>query len=224
MNISDKIKEMQDDLGKYHVLEKNDEEIELEDMVMLMLNDQGYLGPGKIIGESDESLDFMFYKKEGPTFSLCIKKEHICGLSILHKPVEDEESATDNVEVSGALYQWFYCINLIGGNVMNLSEEVAEIEGKVKSYRLEIEGVKEIPAEEMVRVMLEEGKMLEPCRIIGESDDYIDFMVVDLENGPVFSISINKEKIVGFGTFNKPLDELANEEEEVNAVPASLYM
>ena len=93
---------------------------------------------------------------------------------------------------------------------MNFSEKVAEIEGKVKSYRLE--------------VMLEEGKMLEPCRIIGESDDYIDFMVVDLENGPVFSISINKEKIVGFGTFHKPLDELANEEEEVNAVPASLYM
>ena len=50
---------------------------------------------------------------------------------------------------------------------MNFSEKVAEIEGKVKSYRLEIEGVKEIPAEEMVRVMLEEGKMLEPCRIIG---------------------------------------------------------
>ena len=95
---------------------------------------------------------------------------------------------------------------------MNFSEKVAEIEGKVKSYKLEIEGVEEIPAEEMVRVMLEEGKMLEPCRIIGE------------EKGPVFSISINKEKIVGFGTFHKPLDELANEEEEVNAAPASLYM
>ena len=51
---------------------------------------------------------------------------------------------------------------------MNFSEKVAEIEGKVKSYRLEIEGVEEIPAEEMVRVMLEEGKMLEPCRIIGD--------------------------------------------------------
>ena len=107
---------------------------------------------------------------------------------------------------------------------MYFSEKVAEIEGKVKSYRLEIEGVEEIPAEEMVRVMLEEGKMLEPCRIIGESDDFIDFMVVDLEKGPVFSISINKEKIVGFGTFHKPLDELANEEEEANAAPASLYM
>ena len=111
---------------------------------------------------------------------------------------------------------------------MNFSEKVAEIEGKVKSYRLEIEGVEEIPAEEMVRVMLEEGKMLEPCRIIGEiigeSDDFIDFMVVDLEKGPVFSISINKEKIVGFGTFHKPLDELAKEEEEVNSAPASLYM
>ena len=44
---------------------------------------------------------------------------------------------------------------------MNFSEKVAEIEGKVKSYRLEIEGVEEIPAEEMVRVMLEEGKMLD---------------------------------------------------------------
>ena len=107
---------------------------------------------------------------------------------------------------------------------MIFSEKVAEIDEKVKSYKLVMKGVEEIPAEEMVRVMLEEGKMLEPCRIIGESDDFIDFMVVDLEKGPVFSISINKEKIVGFGTFHKPLDELANEEEEVNAAPASLYM
>lgn len=107
---------------------------------------------------------------------------------------------------------------------MNFSEKVAEIEGKVSSYKLEIEGVEKIPAEDMVRVMLEEGQMLEPCRIIGESEDFIDFMVVDLENGPVFSISINKEKIVGFGTFNKPIEELANSEEEVKAVPASLYM
>ena len=105
MNISEKIKEMRDDLGKYHVLEKNDEEIELEDMVMLMLNDQGYLGPGKIIGESDEYLDFMFYKREGTTFSLSIKKEQICGLSILHKPDEDEESEGDNVRMNKALYQ-----------------------------------------------------------------------------------------------------------------------
>lgn len=51
---------------------------------------------------------------------------------------------------------------------MNFSEKVAEIEGKVKSYNLEIEGVEKIPAEEMVRVMLDEGQMLEPCRIIGE--------------------------------------------------------
>ena len=108
--------------------------------------------------------------------------------------------------------------------LMNFSEKVAEINGKVKSYRLEIEGVEKIPAEEMVRVMLEEGQMLEPCRIIGESEDYIDFMVVDLENGPVFSISINKEKIVGFGTFNKPLEELDKSEEKANAVPAALYM
>ena len=107
---------------------------------------------------------------------------------------------------------------------MNFSEKVAEINGKVKSYKLEIEGVEKIPAEEMVRVMLEEGQMLEPCRIIGESEDYIDFMVVDLENGPVFSISINKEKIVGFGTFNKPLEELDKSEEKANAVPAALYM
>ena len=105
MNISEKIKEMQGDLDKYHVTEKKEEECKLEDMIMLMLNDQGYLGPGKIIDENEESLDFMFYKKEGPTFSLCIKKEHICGLSILHKPDEDEESADDNIEVSKALYQ-----------------------------------------------------------------------------------------------------------------------
>ena len=107
---------------------------------------------------------------------------------------------------------------------MNFSEKVEEINGKVKSYKLEIEGVEKIPAEEMVRVMLEEGQMLEPCRIIGESDDYIDFMVVDLEKGPVFSISINKEKIVGFGTFNKPLEELDKSEEEANAAPTALYM
>ena len=107
---------------------------------------------------------------------------------------------------------------------MNFSEKVAEINGKVKSYKLEIEGVEKIPADEMVRVMLEEGQMLEPCRIIGESDDYIDIMVIDLENGPVFSISITKEKIVGFGTFNKPLEELDKSEEETNAVPAALYM
>ncbi|MBR5503364.1 MAG: hypothetical protein IKV87_02810 [Methanobrevibacter sp.] len=107
---------------------------------------------------------------------------------------------------------------------MNFSEKVAEMKGKVNSYELEIKDVEKIPAEEMVRVMLEEGRMLEPCKIIGESDDYIDFMVVDLEKGPVFSISLNKEKIIAFGTFHKPLDELDNCEEEANAVPASLYM
>lgn len=107
---------------------------------------------------------------------------------------------------------------------MNFSEKVSEIKGKVSSYQLEIEGVEKIPAEDMVRVMLEEGQILEPCRIIGESDDYIDFMVVDLEKGPVFSISINKEKIVAFGTFYRPLEELDNSQEEVNAVPASLYL
>ena len=107
---------------------------------------------------------------------------------------------------------------------MNFSNKVEEIKGKVKSFKLEMEGVEKIPAEEMVRVMLEEGQMLEPCRIIGESDDYIDFMVVDLENGPVFSISINKEKIVGFGTFNKPLEELDKSEKEANAAPTALYM
>lgn len=107
MNISEKIKEMRDDLGKYHVLEKNEKEPKLENMVMLMLGDGGYLGPGKIIGESNELLDFMFYQRQGPTFSLSIKKEHICGLSILHKPVDDEESAESNVGMTKALYQWF---------------------------------------------------------------------------------------------------------------------
>ena len=105
MKISEKIKEMQGDLDKYHVTEKKEEECKLEDMIMLMLNDQGYLGPGKIIGENDEYLDFMFYKREGPTFSLSIKKEQICGLSILHKPDEDEESEGDNVRMNKALYQ-----------------------------------------------------------------------------------------------------------------------
>lgn len=105
MKISEKIKEMQGDLDKYHVTEKKEEECKLEDMIMLMLNDQGYLGPGKIIGESDEYLDFMFYKREGPTFSLSIKKEQICGLSILHKPEKDEESEGDNAGMSKALYQ-----------------------------------------------------------------------------------------------------------------------
>ena len=122
MKISENIKEMQGDLDKYHVTEKKEEECKLEDMIMLMLNDQGYLGPGKIIGESDEYLDFMFYKREGPTFSLSIKKEQICGLSILHKPDEDEESEGDNVRMNKALYQWFYCMIfyciylIIGGN------------------------------------------------------------------------------------------------------------
>ena len=60
MNISEKIKEMQDDLGKCHELEKNKDEGKLENMIMLMLSDGGYLGPGKIIGESSELLDFMF--------------------------------------------------------------------------------------------------------------------------------------------------------------------
>ena len=110
MKISEKIKEMQGDLDKYHVTEKKEEECKLEDMIMLMLNDQGYLGPGKIIGENDEYLDFMFYQKEGPTFSLCIKKEHICGLSILHKPEKEEEREGENLGMSKALYQWFYCI------------------------------------------------------------------------------------------------------------------
>ena len=36
---------------------------------------------------------------------------------------------------------------------MNFSEKVAEINGKVKSYKLEIEGVEKIPADEMVRVL-----------------------------------------------------------------------
>ena len=122
MKISEKIKEMQGDLDKYHVTEKKEEECKLEDMIMLMLNDQGSLGPGKIIGESDEYLDFMFYKREGPTFSLSIKKEQICGLSILHKPDEDEESEGDTVRMNKALYQWFYCMIfyciylIIGGN------------------------------------------------------------------------------------------------------------
>ena len=105
MKISEKIKEMQGDLDKYHVTEKKEEECKLEDMIMLMLNDQGYLGPGKIIDENEESLDFMFYQKEGPTFSLCIKKEHICGLSILHKPEKEEESEGENLGMSKALYQ-----------------------------------------------------------------------------------------------------------------------
>ncbi len=105
MNISEKIKEMRSDLGKYHAIEKNEEECELESMVMLMLNDHGYLGPGKIIDESEESLDFMFYKREGPSFSLCIKKEHICGLSIFHKSPGDEESSASNIGMSKALYQ-----------------------------------------------------------------------------------------------------------------------
>ena len=105
MNISEKIKEMQGDLGKYHVLEKNEEESKGENMIMIMLNDHGDLGPGKIIDESDEFLDFMFYKKEGPIFSLSIKKEHICGLSILHKTIDEEISKRENAGPSKALYQ-----------------------------------------------------------------------------------------------------------------------
>ena len=105
MNISEKIKEMQCDLEKYHVLEHNEEECKLENMIMLILSDGGHLGPGKIIGESDELLDFMFYKRQGPSFSLSIKKEHLCGLSVLHKAMDDEKSEVSNVGMSKALYQ-----------------------------------------------------------------------------------------------------------------------
>lgn len=105
MNISEKIKEMRCDLGKYHVLEKNGEECKLENMIMLILSDGGHLGPGKIIGESNELLDFMFYKREGPIFSLSIRKEQICGLSIFHKAFEDEVSSVENAGMSKALYQ-----------------------------------------------------------------------------------------------------------------------
>lgn len=104
MNISEKIKKMQGDLDKYHVLEHNEDVCKLENMIMVMLNDHGCLGPGKIIDESDEYLDFMLYKREGPIFSLSIKKEQICGLSILHKAMDDEESV-GNVGMSKALYQ-----------------------------------------------------------------------------------------------------------------------
>ena len=105
MNISEKIKEMQDDFSKNNMLKQNGEEDKLENMIMLMLRDGGYLGPGKIINESSELLDFMFYKRQGPVFSLSIKKEHICGLSIFHKAIDDEESAAENVGMSKALYQ-----------------------------------------------------------------------------------------------------------------------
>ncbi|WP_048812406.1 hypothetical protein [Methanobrevibacter ruminantium] len=108
--------------------------------------------------------------------------------------------------------------------IMNFSEKIEEIQGKVKSYNSEIKGMKNIPSEKMIRVMMAEGEILEPCMIIGESDEYIDLMVVDLDKGPVFTVSIKKERIVGFGTFHKPLDELAYPEEELNAVPAALYL
>ena len=42
MNISEKIKEMQGDFGKYHVTENNEEECKLENMIMLILNDHGH--------------------------------------------------------------------------------------------------------------------------------------------------------------------------------------
>ena len=105
MNISEKIKEMQGDLGKYHALEHNEEECKLGNMIMVMLNDHGCFGPGKIIDESDEYLDFMLYRSEGPLFSLSIKKEHICGISVLHKSLEDEVAEASNVGVAKALYQ-----------------------------------------------------------------------------------------------------------------------
>lgn len=117
MKISEKIKEMQGELGKYHVLEKNEEKFGMENMITLILTDGGHLGPGKIIGESSEFLDFMFYKREGPTFSLSIRKEHVCGLSIFHKAFEDEVSAEENVEVAKALYQWVNHIYLMIGDI-----------------------------------------------------------------------------------------------------------
>ena len=68
MNISEKIKEMQGDLGKYNVLEKNEEECGLEKMIMLILSDGGHLGPGKIIGESSEFWSSCFIKDKGLSF------------------------------------------------------------------------------------------------------------------------------------------------------------
>ena len=105
MNISEKIKEMQGDLGKYHALEKKEGECGLENLVMLILNDGGQFGPGKIIGESSEFLDFMFYKRQGPIFSLSIKKEHLSGFSIFHKAIDDEKQAAANIGIPKALYQ-----------------------------------------------------------------------------------------------------------------------
>ena len=105
MNISEKIKEMRADLGKYQVNEQNEKECKLENMIMIMLNDNGYLGPGKIIDENTKYLDFMIYEMEGPVFSLSIKKEHICGLTILHKSKKEEEHGEDNAGICKALYQ-----------------------------------------------------------------------------------------------------------------------
>ena len=107
MNISEKIKEMQADFDKYHGIEKDEhkEEYKLENMLMLILSDGGYLGPGKIIGESEEYLDFMFYKRNGPTFSLSMKKDHICGVSILHKFFDKDVLEMEDEGISKALYQ-----------------------------------------------------------------------------------------------------------------------
>ena len=107
---------------------------------------------------------------------------------------------------------------------MDFREKVEQIKEKVRSYEMAVEGGEKIPEDEMVRIMLEGGQIFEPCIILGENDCFIDFMVVDLEKGPVFSFSIVKRIIAAFGTFHKPLDELCKSEEEINAVPASLYM
>ena len=92
---------MQADFDKYHGIEKDEhkEEYKLENMLMLILSDGG------IIGESEEYLDFMFYKRNGPTFSLSMKKDHICGVSILHKFFDKDVLEMEDEGISKALYQ-----------------------------------------------------------------------------------------------------------------------
>lgn len=108
--------------------------------------------------------------------------------------------------------------------MLNFTKKVAKLEKEVSNYNMEDGSVINVPRDDLVRIMLEGGQMLEPCKITGESMCFLDFILFDLEEGPAISFCIEKTWIIGFGTFYKSIEELNISEEELNAVPASLYL
>ena len=221
MNITEKINEMQENPEKYNVSENYKGEYEVESEILLLLYEGGDLGPGRIIGENNEYLDVMFFDEE----------KDICGMSVFSK-LDEKELSNKNPERCKELYQWgeyinwviiYYFIGVRRQN-MNFTEKAKEIERKFDIGEMGKDSDGNISTDKMIRVMVDGGQILEPCIIVGESEDYIDLMLIDLKRGPDIGVCINKEKIIGFGTFNKPLNELYESEEKTNDVPSSLYM